>query len=200
LGIFAVETDIQPRSRQSGLAWLALLVAVCAVCASIYLSVGQKQRTCTLCLYERAFAMGTAAVLFLGVWLRDLPRGTASLLALPMAMSGAALATIQSAWESTGLLECPKGFRDIGSVPQQALVVLGLLAALLVLDLIVSGRLVGMTIASAGGVLLAWLCLLSAPESTGPNYAMPVNDDVCRTPRSIPEPAKERDDEPEKDL
>ena len=173
-----------------------MAVAVSAVCGSIYLSVGLSQKTCTLCLYERAFAMGAAAALFLGVMGSRSPRGTASLLALPMAIAAAALAAIQTTWESRGLIECPQGFREWGSAPQQSLAVLGFLCASLVLDLIVSGRLIGMTIGSAGGVLLAWLCLLSAPESSGPDYAKPVNDDVCRPRKAIPQPEKERDDVP----
>jgi len=189
-----VEHVDPPRPRQSPLTWLALLLALAAVAGAGALSLALRKKACPLCIAQFAFVTGSAAILLFGIFSRELPRGVPSLLALPTTIAGVAISLLQSTYVARGTHECPPGVWDLGSAPQQSLAVLGLLASLLVLDLVACGRMIGMTLGSMVGAAIALLFVLAAPESTGPDYTRPIHEDVCRRKKALPEPEKDRDD------
>lgn len=50
----------------ASLVWLSFLVALAALLGSLWLSIGMGLKACPLCLYQRTFVMGVAAVLGVG--------------------------------------------------------------------------------------------------------------------------------------
>ncbi len=150
------------------LTWGALGVALVGSVGTIYLSVGLGLVACPLCFYQRAFmlaAFGTLAVGLLAGLNRLVPL---SLLALPAAVAGLALAAFHVNLERVGKLECPAGVFGLGSAPQQSLACFGALAAVLLVDLLWSGRNVPQTHAVVAAVLggaFAWGCIASTPPS-----------------------------------
>lgn len=114
-----------------------------AVAMSLIGSVGGLMLTwmagltaCTLCFYQRVFMMSCLGVLGVGALTRDLKPGRASLLALPAAMGGFAIAVFHVNLEMSGKLECPTGLFGLATAPMQSLVAFGLLVGLLGGDLI----------------------------------------------------------------
>jgi disulfide bond formation protein DsbB len=177
----------------STLKWtlLALLFAAVAVAGTLYLSLGLGLQACPLCFYQRTFAMAVLGVLLVGL-LAGVRRGPLlSVLALPLATGGLAVAGFHVYLEATGKLECPKGIADLGSAPQQSLAALGLLFAALMLD-VLSGCCqpapadegspgpVSIIAALALGGLFAYGCIKSTPPAPKPDYSKPLLG--CRPP------------------
>src|SRR5262245_6499540 len=100
---------------------LAAAVSLAALAGTLYLSMGIQLKACPLCLYQRVFVMGAVGVLLVGVLLPGIRPGVVSLLALPAAAGGFAMAGWHNYLEATGFLECPRGVAGFGSAPQQAL-------------------------------------------------------------------------------
>src|SRR5262245_58264254 len=98
-----------PSAPASPFVWLSLLVALVASAGSVYLSVGMKLKACPLCFYQRAFVMGVAAVLIVGLLTDRRFHGMLNLLVLPLALAGLGVAGFHVYLEQTGRLECPKG-------------------------------------------------------------------------------------------
>lgn len=193
-----MEPPDEPSVRPSRLVWVAAALAIGAVAGSLYLSIGMALRACPLCQHQRSFAMGAAAVLVVGALSRELRSGMISLLALPMAIAGVALAAMLVYYESQRAIECPLGVFGLGTAPQQGLVLLGSLALVLNFDLLLSGRTLGMMSASLLGAALAYGSVAGTPVSPAPDYAKPIDADGCRAVRPIPEPEK-RERAPEVD-
>jgi disulfide bond formation protein DsbB len=144
---------------------LALLVALVAGAGSLWLSLGANYVPCPLCYYQRAFALSAAAVLLLALLGEDRGSASASLFALVLASAGLATAAFHVYLESTGQLECPAGWLDIGTAPQQSLAV----HALLVILLAIAGmRRPAMIVAVVLGGVVALAAITSAPKLPNP--------------------------------
>jgi len=110
-----------------------LAVAIVGTFGSLALSMVLGLKACPLCFYQRSFIMATASVLAVGLVSYGLSTSTLSLLALPLATCGLAVAGFHEFLERTGKLECPCGIFGLGTAPQQSLVLfMPLCGALLV--------------------------------------------------------------------
>src|SRR5262245_39174749 len=97
--------DDAPRDGATFWTYAAALVSLATLAGTLYLSIGMQLKACPLCLYQRTFVMGVVGVLFVGI----LSGGRKlSLLALPMAVAGLALAGFHTYLEATEVLECPR--------------------------------------------------------------------------------------------
>jgi disulfide bond formation protein DsbB len=177
------------RGRYAGVCvWAALVVAVAAVAGSLFLSLGLGLKACPLCFYQRAFAMGVAAVLAVGLLSGTAgPRGL-GLLALPIAVAGLGVAGFHVLLEASGKLECPRGVLGLGSAPQQSL------AAFLVLfALLLPAALPGPAAGAGGWAVLAGTLVLGVLLALGSSVSNPPMPDppakpydkapdVCRPP------------------
>src|SRR6516164_1775475 len=127
--------------------WAAFFVALLALTGSLLLTWHMNLKACPLCLYQRVFVMGIVGLMGVGLCVGGLRPGLLSLLALPLASGGLAVAAFHVYLVQNGTLECPHGLFGLGLAPEQSLVILALLTALLLTDVIRSG--------SAGG--FSWL-------------------------------------------
>lgn len=146
---------------------LALGAALVALAGSLWLSLGMELKACPLCLYQRTFVMGVVAVLTVGLVAGVRPGSALSLLALPLAVGGVAVAGYHVYLEGVGKLECPRGVFEVGSAPQQGLAAQAVVLLLLAFDAarnrggaMVVARLAGVVVL---GALLAGACVASAP-------------------------------------
>ena len=110
---------------------VALVVAVAGTIGSLALSMALGLKACPLCFYQRSFVMATAAVLIVGLIAHGVPASTLSLLALPLATSGLAVAGFHVFLEQSGTLECPPGFLGLGTAPHQSLILCAFLTGVL---------------------------------------------------------------------
>lgn len=108
----------------------ALFVAFLGVVGSLYLSLVMDLKACPLCFYQRAFMMAVAGSLAFGLFVH-VPPATQSVLNLPAASGGGAIALWHSYLDWTGKLECPTGITGFLTAPQESLLVFVLVAALL---------------------------------------------------------------------
>jgi hypothetical protein len=175
------------------LPWLALACAAVAAFGSVWLTVGMSLKACTLCFYQRTFAFSLLAVLALGLIGRGFRPGRASLVALPLALAGLAVAAFHTSLEFRGILECPTGMFGLGSAPQQSLSVFGVITVLLVLDLVqswsrglVNAATVLLALVLAGG--MGWAsCRTNPPLPDAPREPYKVEKpDICRPPYRAP--------------
>jgi disulfide bond formation protein DsbB len=170
------------------LVWSSLLVALLAVAGSLWLSIGMNLKACPLCFYQRTFVMGVVAVLGIGVLIGQRHRAVLSLLALPLAFAGLAVAAFHEYLELTGKLECPAGVMGIGTAPQQSFAVLAVLLALIVVGVVRSWKAGEPYPAATGaavvlGLLLAWGAVVSSPRMPpAPTQAYTDALDICRPP------------------
>ncbi|MFO0967949.1 MAG: disulfide bond formation protein B [Gemmataceae bacterium] len=150
--------------------WAALAMAAAGSIGSLALTWGLGLTACPLCFYQRVFMLTATGSLALGVLLRELKPGRASLFALPSAMGGFAVAVFHSNLVRTGALECPNGLLDLGPAPVQSLVAFVLLLALLAGDMI-QARKAGFGIPAVGlgagllGLVFALALIYSSPPS-----------------------------------
>jgi hypothetical protein len=151
-----------------------------ALAGTLYLSMGMQLKACPLCLYQRVFVMGAAGVLLVGIMLPGVRPGVVSLLALPAAVGGLAIAGWHNYLEASGVLECPRGVAGFGSAPQQSLAVFALLVVVLLFDVLMSRLLVPGLIALVLGGAFAAGAIASAPKNPAPDYSVPVDEDGCR--------------------
>lgn len=176
----------------SPLPWLALVCAAVAAAGSVWLTIGMELKACTLCFYQRTYAFSLLAVLAVGLVGRAFRPGLASLVALPLAVAGLAVAAFHTSLEYRGILECPTGVFGLGSAPQQSLSIFLVITVLLLLDVIQSWSrgLVGV-----GGLLLAlvlaagmgWAsCRTNPPLPKAPAQPYPDKLDICRPPYREP--------------
>jgi len=116
--------------------YAALALSLVGAVGGLLLTWMAGLTACTLCFYQRVFMMSCLGVLGVGALTRDMKPGRASLLALPAAMGGFAVAVFHVNLEMTGKLECPNGLFGLATAPVQSLVAFGLLVVLLGGDLI----------------------------------------------------------------
>jgi hypothetical protein len=174
---FIMPDEIEPHPTPVINAWerLALVAAVVMLAGSLYLSLGMELKACPLCLYERTFVMGLVGVLGLGVALRLAAQaGALSLLGLPLAVGGLAVAVLHVYLDRSGKIVCPGGILGLGHAPDQSLAGYVMLTALLVAGAVgsrlsASRRLAGGVGAALLGLGLAVGAVKSAPPSPPPN-------------------------------
>lgn len=166
--------------------WGALAMSFVGALASLLLTWTEGKTACPLCFYQRVFMMAVLGTLVIGVFLRDLKPGRVSLLALPSAMGGFAVAVFHVNLVASGKLECPNGFFNLGSAPLQSLIAFTLVLLLLGGDLIQAGKL-GHGIpaislaASVFGLLFAVGLIYSGPPMPNPStFDYTQEPKVCR--------------------
>lgn len=159
--------------------WAAILVSLAALAGSLYLTLGMNLKPCPLCYYQRTFVMAVAAVLVVGLFVKELRSSVVSLLALPLAAAGLGVAAWHEFLVQNGTLECPHGVLQIGTAPQQSLAVLAVLTLLLILDQIRVKAFAGLAATIALGGLLAFSGIKST-KSAVPDYNLPLDEDMCR--------------------
>lgn len=161
--------------------WAALIVAAATVAGSLYLSIGLNLTACPLCYYQRTFAMSVLGVLVMAL---ATERGTAAVLALPLAMAGLFVAGYHCYLVASGQLECPLGVFGVGNGPQQSLVAFVLLVLTLAWD--ASGVSGHKLLLGLGPIVLGLLFAAGSIKSTPPPpvpdkpYSTPLN--TCRVP------------------
>jgi hypothetical protein len=181
-------TSLSPTVAPLSLVWPPLVVALVALAGSLWLSVGMGLKACPLCFYQRTFVMGVVAVLGIGVLTGQGHRGVLNLLTLPLAVAGFGVAAFHVFLELTGKLECPAGIMGIGTSPQQSLVALTVLLALVAVGVVRSGNvgdahLPAAVAAVVLGLLLAWGSVASSPPMPpAPTRAYETPLDICRPP------------------
>jgi disulfide bond formation protein DsbB len=176
--------------------WAAALAAVATLAGSLYLSLGMGLKACPLCFYQRTFVMGVTAILLVGLAAGAPRPGFLSLLALPLAVGGLAVAGWHEYLELKGALECPHGVlipdgspSNVGTAPQQSLAAHLLLVLFLVAD-VARGKptkgsiCLGLAGSAVLGGALALGAILSVPRTVVPDYDQPVDKDGCRPVRA----------------
>jgi disulfide bond formation protein DsbB len=174
-------------SAKSPWVGLAAMVSLVGVFGTVYLSVGMGLKACPLCLYQRIFLMGTAAVLLVGLLLprASVSPGVLGVLALPLATGGFAVAGWHEYLESVRqVMVCPQGLFNLGTAPQQSLALHAIVLLLLACDALtnrttIPASVVGIVV----GVALAFAAIQSAPRMPlAPDYTLDVDQDMCRPP------------------
>jgi len=200
-GVVSSSAPAEPAAKTS-LAWCALVLALLITGASLWLSLGMSLVggmnliACTLCLYQRTFIMGVAAILLVGLFSGAGRKVSLGLLALPLALAGLAVAGYQFHLEQSGVLECPEGLFGQGSAPKQSLAAFTMMAFLLLADALRSptpmgGKVMGIfaALVVAGGCTYG--LLESGPKMPAPPSKAydptkePLN--TCRRPYKAPE-------------
>jgi len=149
-------------------------------------------KACPLCFYQRSFAMGVVAVLFVGLLTAKKHWCVLNLLALPLAVAGFGVAVFHVYLELSGKLECPSGVLGLGTAPQQSLAVFGVLLAVIAFGVArdhISDA--PQSVAAIGGVVLGVLlavgCIVSAPPlPPTPTKPYDAAMDMCRPPYRAP--------------
>jgi hypothetical protein len=169
---------------------LAALVALAGTAGSLWLSLGLELKACPLCLYQRTFLMGAAAVLLIGLLTDARYSPLLALLAWPAVWGGLGVAVFHEYLEATGKLECPAGLLGLGTAPQQSLALFVVLTAVLGAAVVFgcrqsqSGLRLPVALCSIvlGGLLAAGTVLSAPPMPAAPNepYQKPL--DMCRPP------------------
>jgi disulfide bond formation protein DsbB len=164
---------------KSALVWntAALVVALAAAAGSLWLSLGMDLWACPLCYYQRAFVLGTAAVLLMAQLTSERGSASISVLAMPLAVAGLGIAGWHVSRELLGKMECPAGLFGLGTAPQQSLAA----HVLLFIFLAIGGiRRPALAVAVVLGGLLAYACLASvAPMKPPPPEDAPK---ICHPP------------------
>src|SRR5262245_46479523 len=162
------ESSVPPLpSPKSVLTWnlAALIVALLGAAGSLWLSLGMAYIPCPLCYYQRAFVLGTAGVLLMALLTEERGSASISLLALLLAAAGLGVAAFHVYLEAVGKLECPAGWLELGTAPQQSLAMF----IVLVLLLAIAGiRRPAMVVAVMVGGVLAAASITSAPKLPDP--------------------------------
>jgi disulfide bond formation protein DsbB len=142
---------------------------------------------CPFCYYQRTFMMGIVGLMLIGLLTGMNRQVPLSLLALPLAAAGLAMAIFHVNLEATRVLECPAGIMGIGSAPQQSLGAFVLVTLFLLVDACQRSNLLqGGAITIMGsvivGVALAAGSVVSSPPAVQPTeeYKTPLN--ICRPP------------------
>jgi disulfide bond formation protein DsbB len=170
---------------QTAISAVALAVALLTSLGSVYLSVGLKLAACPLCYYQRSFAFAVAAVLLIGLAFEAQEKVTLPALALPLALSGLAVAAYHVSLEARGRMECPAGVTTVLSAPKESLLAFALLALALVHGTLISElpahgwRTIGTALVLAAVILPACLFTVAMPAPPKPEaYQSPPV--ICR--------------------
>ena len=158
----------------------AAFVGLIGLAGTLFLSLGMQLRACPLCFYQRIFVMAVVGVLVLGLFVHGGRPGLVSLLALPAAAGGLAIAGWHNYLEASGIMECPLGVGGLGSAPQQSMAVFALLTLLLFLDLLLNRLWLPGLMALVLGGGFAFGAIQTTPNNPLPRYEIDVNEDMCR--------------------
>jgi len=182
-----IADSLPPSPSTNPFVWLSLLIALVASVGSVYLSVGMKLKACPLCFYQRAFVMGVAAVLIVGLLTDRRFHDLLNVLVLPLALAGLCVAGYHVYLELAGRLECPKGVYGYGTAPQQSLAVYIVLLASVTVGVSrgVQTNLspAAVPVAVVTGIAIAAGSIVSAPPLPPiptKQYETPL--DICRPP------------------
>jgi disulfide bond formation protein DsbB len=183
------DTPAPATRTNAALLWGGLAVSAAGLSGSLFLSLGMDLKACPLCFYQRTFMMAVVAVLAMGLLAGAARPLRATLLALPLALAGLGVALFHVSLELRGKLECPGGLLGLGSAPQQSLALFALLAALLAVDAVGSGKWLALAGGVALGAVLAVASLVANPPMP-PVPTKPYDSDrieVCRPPYRPPQ-------------
>lgn len=158
---------------------LAFFVSVVGVVGSLYLSLQMELKACPLCFYQRAFIMAVAAILGFGLSMPGVPRAALAPLALAPALAGGFVAAWHTYKVVDGTLECPPGITGVLLAPHDSLVVYGLLAILLLVDLFHQRTYV---MHGLGAILIGYVFASTCIRATPPEMTKPAPAplDGCR--------------------
>ena len=165
------------------LAWavVSLVLAAVGTLGSLYLSLGLGLKACPLCLYQRTFVMSVFAVLAVGLLVDRSRCEFLTLLCLPLAAAGLAVAGFHEYLVLSGKLECPQAILGIGTAPEQSLAIFVLLTAAVAIAAL--RNVAAMAVSITLGLALAWGCIARAPpmpRAPDKPYEQPL--DMCRPP------------------
>jgi disulfide bond formation protein DsbB len=186
--------------------WLALVLALATVGASLWFSIGLGLKACPLCFYQRTFAMAVVGVLLMGQVAGVRDGRVLAVIVLPLAVAGLGVAGFHVYLETTKTLECPPGLFGLWTIPGQSLIAFGAMSLALVLGLTAgpSERSVGSLMALAALVLGAAFALAAIkgspplpPERTTPYDPVKEPVDGCRRPYTPPATAPAPADAPQ---
>jgi hypothetical protein len=138
---------------------VALAVALLALAGSFWLRAGLDSKVGALAYYQWSFMIAVASILLLAQLTELRASSVVSVLAMPVAMAGLALAVYHVERQLAGKLESPPGLFGFGSAPVQSLVA----QAVLVIVLLIAGiRRPVLAVGIALGILLGYACVQSA--------------------------------------
>lgn len=182
-----IADSLPPSSSANPFVWLSLVIALVASAGSVYLSVGMKLKACPLCFYQRAFVMGVAAVLIVGLFSDRRFHNMLNVLVLPMTLAGLGVAAFHVYLELAGRLECPKGVYGYGTAPQQSLAVYLVLLASVAAGVARSTPAglspAALPVAVVLGIVMAAGSIISSPPLPPvPTKAYETPLDICRPP------------------
>jgi disulfide bond formation protein DsbB len=123
---------------QTAISVVALTLALLTSLGSVYLSAGMKLAACPLCYYQRSFAFAVVAVLLVGLAFEVQEKVTLPSLALPLALSGLAVAAYHVSLEALGKMECPTGVTMVLTAPKESLLAFALITVALVHGTLIS--------------------------------------------------------------
>jgi len=171
--------SVQGRACCPNLArWAEALAGVFALVAaggSLYLTLGERLIACPLCLYQRMAAMSVAVSLIAG-WLFVQPPGRGlSVLAFPLGVCGLTVAAFHVWKEWSQAMVCPMGLWDLGTAPQQSLVLFLTITVFLGVSIIGAADRtlwwnrgsVALVLLAVLGVGMAYLLIVSGPPPSG---------------------------------
>ena len=179
-------TDVSCECPGKGIVLLSLLIALVGTAASLWLSIGMGLKGCPLCFYQRSFVLAAAGALLFGLGAKSgSERGLSLAIATFSTAAGMGVAGFHVSLEMRGVLECPKGLFDVGTVPPQSLalfvILFGALAA--------GSRgiyLKRFLLAVVLGAVAAYGCIASAPPIVKPTKPYTVPLEICRPPFIVP--------------
>ncbi len=156
-----------PPTSNASVLWVrcALFVSVCGAVGSLYLSLEMGLKACPLCFYQRAFIMATSAILGLGLFMRGLPSGALTPLALASVSAGACIAGFHTYLDVTEILECPAGITGRITAPGESLAMYVVVLALLLGDLFCQRAYVTLGL---GAMLLGFVFAATSIRATPP--------------------------------
>lgn len=163
--------------------WLrcALFVSACGAVGSLYMSLEMDLKACSLCLYQRAFIMATAAILGLGLFMRGVPSAALTPLALASTSAGACIAGFHLYLDRMEILECPAGITGRITAPGESLAMYVLLVLMLLGDLFRQGMYVTHGLgAMLVGFVFAVTSIRATPPPPTPDRPYTKELDGCR--------------------
>lgn len=170
------------------LAWMALALAGSGAAGSLYLSMGLGLKACPLCFYQRTFVLAALAIVGLCLWVERKRPGLACLLSLPAICGGLGVAAFHASLVWRGKMICPLGVFEMGTAPEESLLVFIALAVVSSAGAFAGRReslrqgIATTAAAIAIGLAFAWGCIQSAPLAppTKKAYEIPKPIDTCQ--------------------
>jgi hypothetical protein len=179
--------ETAPPAWVDGLTWAAAAAALAVSAGSVALTLHLNLVACPLCFYQRCFVFATAALLVLGLGSGVNRAVSLSALALPTAVAAFAVACFHVSLVARGDLECPAGLSGRFDAPTEALVGIGVMTALVLVDALAHllqkrANLVAVAGGLSLGVILAVGVIKTGPDLKAPPAPYPPEKpfDICR--------------------